>query len=182
VNEDGFLETPAVRVAKEVPAKAEELVGRIADEDIVDKKGNVIVKDNEYIDEKAAKKIEKEYGKLGKMIRVRPFLMKDKQTGEYVIDWISPEMDEKVIIADITTPIDEYGNILEKRVAGRHYMEMEVFHVNDITHVDVNPSQIFSANTSLIPFVDHDDAVRAAMGTNMQRQAVPLIKPEAPLV
>jgi DNA-directed RNA polymerase subunit beta len=61
-------------------------------------------------------------------------------------------------------------------------MEMEMFHVNDITHMDVNPSQIFSANTSLIPFVDHDDAVRAAMGTNMQRQAVPLIKPEAPLV
>ena len=91
-------------------------------------------------------------------------------------------MDEKVIIADATTPIDENGNILTKRVAWRHYMEMEMFHVNDITHMDVNPSQIFSANTSLIPFVDHDDAVRAAMGTNMQRQAVPLIKPEAPLV
>ena len=182
VNEDGFLETPAVRVAKEVPAKAEELVWRIADEDILDKKWNIIVKDNEYIDEKAAKKIEEEYWKLWKMIKVRPFLMKDKKTGEYIIDWISPEKDEKVIIADITTPIDEHGNILEKRVAWRHYMEMEVFHVNDITHVDVNPSQIFSANTSLIPFVDHDDAVRAAMGTNMQRQAVPLIKPEAPLV
>jgi DNA-directed RNA polymerase subunit beta len=107
--------------------------------------------------------------------------MKD-ENWEYVIDYISPEQDEKVIIADVTIPIDEYGNILQKRVPGRHYMDMEIFHVNDITHVDVNPSQIFSANTSLIPFVDHDDAVRAAMGTNMQRQAVPLIKPEAPLV
>ena len=182
VNEDGFLETPAVRIAKEVNPKKEELIGRIADEDILDRKGNVIVKDNEYIDEKAAKKIEKEYSKLWKKIKVRPFLLKDKKTGEYVIDWIWPEMDEKVIIADATTPIDENGNILTKRVAWRHYMEMEMFHVNDITHMDVNPSQIFSANTSLIPFVDHDDAVRAAMGTNMQRQAVPLIKPEAPLV
>ena len=61
-------------------------------------------------------------------------------------------------------------------------MTMEIFYVNDVTHVDVNPSQIFSPNTSIIPFVDHDDAVRAAMGTNMQRQATPLVKPEAPLV
>ncbi len=61
-------------------------------------------------------------------------------------------------------------------------MDMEIFHVNDITHVDVNASQVFSANTSIIPFVDHDDAVRAEMGTNMQRQATPLMKPEAPLV
>jgi hypothetical protein len=58
------LETPAVRIAKEVNPKKEELIGRIADEDILDRKGNVIVKDNEYIDEKAAKKIEKEYSKL----------------------------------------------------------------------------------------------------------------------
>ena len=182
INEDGFLETPAIRVWKEVRAKKEELVNKIADEDILDKNGNIIVKDNEYIDEEAAEKIEAEYGKLWKMIKVRPFLMKDSKTWEYVVDWISPEQDEKVIIADVTIPIDEYGNILEKRVPARHYMEMEMYHVNDITHIDVNPSQVFSANTSLIPFVDHDDAVRAAMGTNMQRQAVPLIKPEAPLV
>jgi len=175
INEDWFIETPAIKVKKEVSAKKEELVNRIADEDILDKKGKVIVKDGEYIDEKAAKKIEKEYGKMWKTFKVRPFL-----TGE--VEYISPEMDEKYIIADITVPLDEYGNILQKRVPARYFMDMEMFHVNDITHVDVNPSQIFSANTSIIPFVDHDDAVRAAMGTNMQRQAVPLIKPEAPLV
>jgi DNA-directed RNA polymerase subunit beta len=79
-------------------------------------------------------------------------------------------------------PLDEFKNIMNKRVAARHFMEMEIFVVNDITHVDVNPSQIFSSNTSLIPFVDHDDTVRASMGTNMQRQALPLVKPEAPLV
>jgi len=98
------------------------------------------------------------------------------------VEYISPEFDEKYIIADITIPLDEKKNILDKRVPARHFMDMEVFHVNDITHVDVNPSQLFSANTSVIPFVDHDDAVRAAMGTNMQRQAVPLVKAEAPFV
>ncbi len=175
INEDGFIETPAIKVQKEVPAKKEDLINRIADEDIVDKKGNVIVKDGDYIGKKEAEKIEKEYSKLWKTFRVRPFLTQQ-------VEYISPEMDEKYIIADITVPVDEYGNILQKRVPARYFMDMEVFHVNDITHVDVNPSQIFSANTSIIPFVDHDDAVRAAMGTNMQRQAVPLIKPEAPLV
>lgn len=101
-------------------------------------------------------------------------------TGE--VEYISPEYDEKYIIADISTPVDEFMNIAVKRVAARHFMNMELFYVNDITRVDVNPSQIFSPNTTIIPFVDHDDAVRAAMGTNMQRQAVPLIKPEAPFV
>jgi DNA-directed RNA polymerase subunit beta len=59
---------------------------------------------------------------------------------------------------------------------------MELFHVNEITHMDVNPSQIFSANTSLIPFVNHNDAVRAMIATNQHRQGIPLIKSDSPLV
>jgi DNA-directed RNA polymerase subunit beta len=150
--------------------KADLLVNRIADEDIFDKKGKLIVKDGEYIDEKAAKKIEKEYTTS---VKVRPFVSDE-------IEYISPENDEKYIIADATIPLDENKNILAKRVPGRHYYDMEMYHVNDITHMDVDPSCIFSANTSSISFVDHNDPVRALMGTNMQRQAVPLIKPEAP--
>jgi DNA-directed RNA polymerase subunit beta len=171
INEDGFLEVPAAKVVKEVEPKAEKLVNRIADEDIFDKKGNLIVKDGDYIDEKAAKKIEKEYTTP---IKIRPYVSDE-------IEYISPEKDEKYYIADITIPLDEHKNILAKRVPGRHYYDMEMYHVNDITHVDVDPSCIFSANTSSISFVDHNDPVRALMGTNMQRQAVPLIKPEAPL-
>jgi len=144
-------------------------VNRIADENIFDKKGKIIVKDGNYIDEKAAEKIEKEYTTN---IKVRPFVSKEHE-------YISPENDEKCIIADITIPLDEYKNILAKRVSGRHYYDMKTYHVNDITHVDVDPSCIFSANTSSISFVDHNDPVRALMGTNMQRQAVPLIRPEA---
>jgi len=171
INEDGFLEVPAAKVIKEVEPKAELLVNRMADEDIFDKKWNLIVKDGDYIDEKAAKKIEEEYTTP---IKVRPFVSDE-------IEYISPEKDEKYYIADITIPLDEHKNILAKRVPGRHYYDMEMYHVNDITHVDVDPSCIFSANTSSISFVDHNDPVRALMGTNMQRQAVPLIKPEAPL-
>jgi DNA-directed RNA polymerase subunit beta len=73
-------------------------------------------------------------------------------------------------------------NIMLKRVPARQYMEVGYFHVSNITHIDVNPSQVFSPSTALIPFVDHDDSARANMGTNQQRQAVPLLRPEAPLV
>ena len=181
INDEGFLETPALKIFREVEPKAESLVGRIAHRDIyeLDAKGNpskkVIIKENEVIDEKIAAALEKSYGKLKKPIAVKPFF-----TGE--IEYISPEMDEKCVIADATTPLDEYNNILSTRVAARHFSEMETFHVNDITHMDVNLSQIFSPNTSLIPFVDHNDAVRASVATNQQRQALPLLKNDAPLV
>ena len=174
INEYGFVETPAMKLIKEVIAKADKLVNRIADSDIKDGK-KILVKDGNYIDEKTAKAIEKVHGKKWTLIKVMPFISNE-------VEYISPEYDEKYIVADISTPIDEHGNITEKRVPGRHFMTMEIFHIDDVTHVDVNPSQIFSPNTSIIPFVDHDDAVRASMGTNMQRQAVPLIKPEAPYV
>jgi DNA-directed RNA polymerase subunit beta len=91
-------------------------------------------------------------------------------------------LDEKYYIADATAPLDPYNNITETRLPARHFNEMEMFHVNDITHVDVNLSQIFSPNTSLIPFVNHNDAVRAAIATNQQRQALPLLKNDVPLV
>ncbi|MEF2175282.1 MAG: DNA-directed RNA polymerase subunit beta [Candidatus Absconditabacteria bacterium] len=175
LNEDGFVETPAVIVKRSGKAIASELVNRIADEDLFDDKGKKLLSDGEFIDSKKAQSIEKALGKKGNIVQLRPFLTEE-------IEYISPEFDEKYVIADITIPLDEHKNILSKRVPGRHFMDMEIFHVNDVTHVDVNPSQIFSPNTSLIPFVEHDDAVRAAMGTNMQRQAVPLIKPTSPLV
>lgn len=174
INEDWFLETPSVKIKREINCISADLINKIADVDIISKSWKVIVKDWEYIDAAAAKLIEKEYWK-DHILNVRPFLSDE-------IEYISPEYDEKYIIADVTTPLDDYKNILNKRVAARHFTDMEVFHVNDITHIDVNPSQVLSANTSLIPFVEYDDAVRAAMGTNMQRQTLPLVKPEAPLV
>jgi DNA-directed RNA polymerase subunit beta len=145
------------------------LVNRIADRDIVelDAKGKetkkVIVAEDNMIDEKAAATIEKMYGKTNSTIKVKPFVTTE-------VEYISPELDEKYYIADATVSTDEFGNITSKRVAARHFDEMITLHVKDITHVDVNPSQIFSPNTSLIPFLDHNDAVRASMGTNQHRQ------------
>lgn len=181
INTEGFLETPALKIFREVDAKKEQLINRIADRDIfeLDAKGNptkkLIIAEDEYIDEKKAATIEKFYGKLKQPMKVKPFFTSE-------IEYISPEMDEKTVIADATSPIDEYNNIRAKRVAARHFTEMETFHINDVTHMDVNLSQIFSPNVSIIPFVDHNDAVRASVATSQQRQALPLLKNDAPLV
>ena len=170
-----------MKIHREVAAVADKLVNRIAHRDIheLDAKGKelkaIIVKEDHYIDEKSAKQIEKNYGKLGKMIGVKPFFDK-------AVEYVSPELDERYCIADATTPTDAYQNITESRVAARHFNEMGMFHVNDVTHIDVNPSQIFSPNTSVIPFVNHNDAVRAAIATNQQRQALPLLKNDTPYV
>jgi DNA-directed RNA polymerase subunit beta len=175
VNNEWFLETPAVEVLKYVDAHDPKAAIRIAEGDVIHPKTKkVLAKDNEYIGEAAAKEIQKAFDK-GTKIVTRPYLSER-------IEYISPERDEKFIIADVSTQLDEHKNITQKRVAARHFMDMEMFYVNDITHMDVNSSQIFSPNTSLIPFIDHDEAVRAGMATNMQRQAVPLMFNDAPLV
>lgn len=181
INEEWFLETPALKIFRQVSPRKSELVHRIAHRDIceLDGKGNetkkIIVSEDSYIDEKQAELIEKFYGKSWTPIRVKPFFTDE-------IEYISPEMDEKTVIADATSPVDERGNIKSNRVAARHFTEMATFHINEVTHMDVNLSQIFSPNVAVIPFVDHNDAVRASIATSQQRQAVPLLKNEAPLV
>lgn len=81
-----------------------------------------------------------------------------------------------------TTPIDEKGYFLVDKTEVRYHGNPTVANVDEIDYVDVAPNQIISISTSLIPFVEHDDAVRALMGTNMQRQAVSLIVPDSPIV
>ena len=181
INEEWFLETPALKIFRQVSPRKSELVHRIAHRDICELDGKwnetkrIIVSEDSYIDEKQAETIEKFYGKLWNPIRVKPFFTDE-------IEYISPEMDEKTVIADATSPVDEWWNIKSNRVAARHFTEMATFHINEVTHMDVNLSQIFSPNVAVIPFVDHNDAVRASISTSQQRQAVPLLRNEAPLV
>ena len=181
INAEGFLETPALKIFRTVDPKAELLENRIAHRDIyeLDAKGNettkVIVAEDQYIDKEHAKVLEKMYGKFHKPVNVKPYFTNE-------IEYISPEMDERCVIADATSPIDEFNNIKSNRVAARHYTEMKTVHINDITHMDVNLSQIFSPNVNIIPFVDHNDAVRASIATSQQRQAVPLLKNDASYV
>lgn len=98
------------------------------------------------------------------------------------IEYLTADEEDDCVIAQANAPIDEEGRFLEERVLTRYRQEILEVPPEQIDYMDVSPKQVFSVATSLIPFLEHDDASRALMGSNMQRQAVPLIKTEAPLV
>ena len=86
------------------------------------------------------------------------------------------------LVAQAQEPMDENGKFIDKRVTVRYLEEVIVVNAEEVDLVDVSPRQIVSVATAMIPFLENDDASRALMGSNMQRQAVPLLKPEAPIV
>lgn len=97
-------------------------------------------------------------------------------------DYFDAYEERSLVIAEANSKRDEYGNFLDTRLACRRVGEATVAYIREVTHMDISPKQIMSETTTLIPFVEHDDATRAEMGTNMMRQAVPLLHAEAPLV
>jgi DNA-directed RNA polymerase subunit beta len=98
------------------------------------------------------------------------------------IDYLSAMDESKYTIAQANSPIDDRGNFLEDLVSCRKSLNFILSKPENIDYIDVSPKQLVSVAASLIPFLENDDANRALMGSNMMRQAVPLIKPEAPLV
>ena len=97
------------------------------------------------------------------------------------IEYLAAYEEEDYIIAQ-STPTDEKGRILAERVLARHKNDIRIVRPEQVNYIDVSPRQIVSVSSSLIPFLEHDDANRALMGSNMQRQAVPLMFTEAPLI
>ncbi len=96
--------------------------------------------------------------------------------------YLAAEEEGDRIIAQGNAPLDDKGNFLTQRVKARHDADYPVVAPEDVELMDVSPMQIASIAASLIPFLEHDDANRALMGSNMMRQAVPLVRPEAPIV
>ncbi|HRI46022.1 MAG TPA: DNA-directed RNA polymerase subunit beta [Ignavibacteriaceae bacterium] len=103
-----------------------------------------------------------------------------KVTDEVV--YLTAEQEDHFTIAQANAPIKDNGEFVNARVKSRFKGEFPIVHPHELQFMDVAPAQIVSAAAALIPFLEHDDANRALMGSNMQRQAVPLLKPEAPLV
>jgi DNA-directed RNA polymerase subunit beta len=98
------------------------------------------------------------------------------------VEYLTAIEEERYIVAQANAPLKEDGNFKNKRVLVRRGAEVEYVDPKQVDYMDVSPKQIVSVSTSLIPFLEHDDANRALMGSNMQRQAVPLLTAEAPLV
>ena len=96
--------------------------------------------------------------------------------------YLSAEEEESKLIAQANIPFDEEGNITASKIIARQEADYPVIDPTDVDYTDVAPNQIASISASLIPFLEHDDANRALMGSNMMRQAVPLLRPESPIV
>ena len=113
-----------------------------------------------------------------------PYRKIDKATGKVTeqIDYMTADEEDQYIIAQANEPLDDEGHFVNERVTVRRRDEIIQIEAAKVDYVDVSPRQLISVATGMIPFLENDDANRALMGSNMQRQAVPLLKPEAPLV
>lgn len=113
-----------------------------------------------------------------------PYRKVDKKTGRVTeeIVYLTADEEDNYVIAQANAPLDEKGFFLEKRVNVRDGSDILVMPVDRVDYMDVSPKQVVSIATAMIPFLEHDDANRALMGANMQRQAVPLLRTDAPYV
>jgi DNA-directed RNA polymerase subunit beta len=177
INQYGFIETPYRRIASQLLVDDPEvpLVGQILRDAAVDpKSGEEIAGAGTEITEVVAAAI-REAGV--KSIRIRP-------VATHIIDYLSADREEDVMIAQANTPLDEQGRLIPEqvtvRMGGGH--RFPVVDAESVRYMDVSPKQVVSVGTALIPFLEHDDANRALMGANMQKQAVPLLKPQAPVI
>ncbi|MBA3047293.1 DNA-directed RNA polymerase subunit beta [Candidatus Falkowbacteria bacterium] len=186
LNQYGFLEACYMRVLHDIKNNPKITEGKIVREDIYsgcrisdvgnrkDKKGQLIIKAGEVISKKMAQELKAKLEEDA-LIPIKPVI-----TNEMV--YLDAFEEEKYIIATFTVPVDKDGYFLVDKTEARRYGKPSIEHVNNIDFIGVAANQIVSIATSLIPFLEHDDGIRALMGTNMQRQAVPLITAESPIV
>jgi len=168
VNDYGFLESPYRRVLKEVKNNKVSLLNKILNEDI---KG--VAKQGTEITKELAEKISAK--KDIKSIKVVPFISEE-------VDYFDALDEESKYISIPSVKTDQHNNILEALVPVRYKGDFILEDVNLVDYVDVLTYQQAGLGMALIPFVSHDDAMRALAGANMQRQGVPLVKQQAPLV
>ena len=125
------------------------------------------------------------YGVINKYGLIEtPYRLIDEKTHAVTdeCEYVTADIEEDKIIAQASEPLDAEGHFVHKNVASRRGPDVLEAEPDEVVLMDVSPKQVVSIGTSLIPFLEHDDTNRALMGANMQRQAVPLLRPEAPLV
>ena len=175
VNEYGFIETPYRRVIKVLSSDSPRLEKRLLKETLTDEKGNVVAKDGDRITKEMLPAIKK----LNRpTIFVAPFVSDDPADVEY----LSADAEDKFVIAQANTPLSPDNEFELIRISCRHHSDFTISSPDSINYMDVAPHQVVGVSASLIPFLEHDDANRALMGSNMQAQAVPLINPDVPLI
>jgi len=171
VNEYGFIETPYRKVINAVTAK--DSVGEIARVDLEDESGKVLVKAGSKITSADA-------AKLAKVTARVTWPVKARVTSDVV--YLDAYEEASAIIAGGGNEIDDNGYFANERVGARFDLRSGEVDTNDVTHVDAARNQIIGSSAGLIPFIEKNYVYRSLMGSNQQRQAVPLLQPQAPIV
>ncbi|MCY4526769.1 MAG: DNA-directed RNA polymerase subunit beta, partial [Anaerolineaceae bacterium] len=172
VNEYGFVETPYRKVIGSMAPDDPGIIGRFLGEDLEDEEGLLLAEEGERIESGLVARL----AQVGiDNVPVRPFVTDD-------IVFLSADEEDRYVIAQANAPLDERNQFSDARVSGRHNQQFAVFPAQRVDYMDVAPRQIVGISAALIPFLEHDDANRALMGSNMQRQAVPLLNPDVPRV
>ena len=172
INRYGFIETPYRKVKTELDTHSAEMLGRKPLEDVKDSRGKVLLE--------AGVEVTKEMlAKLAKLsahaVKITPFVSIESE-------YMQADTEDKLVVGQANAKLNALGEFTEEHVEARFADQYLFMPPAKIEYMDVSPKQIFSVAASLIPFLEHDDANRALMGANMQRQGVPLVLPEAPLV
>jgi DNA-directed RNA polymerase subunit beta len=171
VNEYGFIETPYRKVIHEVPNNVEELMGRTIGEDIKSK-GKLVAKAGTLITKKLAQRLS---SLSARNIKVVPFVSSQ-------IVYLTADEEDQYAIAQANALLNERNEFVYDKVEVKRGNKYFKESIDKVDFIDVSPKQLFSIAACLTPFLEHDDANRALMGCNMQRQAVPLLRPACPLV
>ncbi|MCE5259000.1 MAG: DNA-directed RNA polymerase subunit beta [Chloroflexi bacterium] len=177
VNEYGFVETPYRKVMRSVENSAENLLGRTLRERVVDPEtGEVLADSGDIITAEKAKQLAALTDHP--TFHVQPYVTRKLEDVVY----LSADEEEHYVCAQAGSLVDKLGQFVNERVAARVYEKALLESIDRVSYMDVSPKQVVGISAALIPFLEHDDANRALMGSNMQRQAVPLLRPEAPVV
>lgn len=174
VNDFGFIETPYRKVIRAVPNEYEQLVDKTLREQILDpESGEVVAEAGTLITPELAERMAAL--PLQDDVKISAVV-----TSEIV--YLSADEEDKHTIAQAKAPLDDRGQFVNPRVSVRRSQRFLFEATEKVDYMDVSPKQIVGISAALIPFLEHNDANRALMGSNMQRQAVPLVIPEVPLV
>src|SRR4026209_2048550 len=172
INSYGFIETPYRKVKRTVAWDDPELSPLAAGPAPVTKGGEVVLAAGQPFTPESVAELKKQ--------KAYAFPVRPVVTDE--IEYLPADEEEEHVVAQANAPLDEAGHFAADRIPSRYRDTFPEARPSQIEYMDVSPKQVVSVATALIPFLEHDDANRALMGSNMQRQAVPLLEPESPIV
>src|SRR3954454_18168417 len=172
INSYGFIETPYRKVKRTIGWDDPDLANFEAGTDLTTKGGEVVLAAGQPFNEASIAELKKQ--------KAYAFPVRPVVTDE--IEYLPADEEEEHVVAQANAPLDDAGHFTAERIPSRYRDTFPEARANQIEYMDVSPKQVVSVATALIPFLEHDDANRALMGSNMQRQAVPLLEPESPIV